>query len=98
MRHNARNERVGAGINCAGTDRLGGARARNMRTVAGRLLLSLVLVIFCLSSFGVTAKAADPIDEIEHFIITVDVQDDASLLMTYHIDWKVLDDDAYGPL
>ena len=45
-----------------------------------------------------TAKAADATDEIEHFLITVDVQEDASLLMTYHIDWKVLDDVQYGPL
>ena len=43
-------------------------------------------------------RAAEPTDEIEHFLITVDVQEDASLLMTYHIDWKVLDDQEYGPL
>ena len=64
-------------------------------------LLTGILVLFCLSfsgPFTMTARAADPTDEIEHFVITVDVQDDASLLMTYHIDWKVLDDDAYGPL
>ena len=79
--------------NCAGN-----LRARVMHSAAGRLLLSFILVLFCLSSFTITAKAADPIDEIEHFIITVDVQEDASLLMTYHIDWEVLDDDAYGPL
>ena len=79
--------------NCSGN-----LRARVMHSAAGRLLLSFILVLFCLSSFTITAKAADPIDEIEHFIITVDVQEDATLLMTYHIDWEVLDDDAYGPL
>ena len=64
-------------------------------------LLTGILVLFCLSfsgPFTMTARAADPTDEIEHFVITVDVQDDASLKMTYHIDWKVLDDQEYGPL
>ena len=65
------------------------------------LLISAVLLALALSLFApftLTARAADPTDEIEHFIITVDVQDDAALKMTYHIDWKVLDDAAYGPL
>ena len=58
----------------------------------------LALVLGLSAPFAMTVKAAGPTDEIEHFIITVDVQEDASLLMTYHIDWKVLDDQAYGPL
>ncbi|MBQ9028823.1 MAG: hypothetical protein IJ110_08665, partial [Lachnospiraceae bacterium] len=58
----------------------------------------LALVLGLSVPFAMTVKAAGPTDEIEHFIITVDVQEDASLLMTYHIDWKVLDDQAYGPL
>ncbi|MDO4417493.1 MAG: hypothetical protein Q4C02_04330 [Eubacteriales bacterium] len=72
-----------------------------------RLLLRLVpvflifLLLACLNlpgPFVVTAKADSPTDEIEHFRITVDVREDASLQMTYQIDWRVLDDDAYGPL
>ena len=35
---------------------------------------------------------ADATDEIQDFTITVDVNEDASLNMTYHIDWEVLDD------
>ena len=75
------------------------------RTAAWRkclaLLMAGMLAVFCLilsAPFAMTAKAADATDEIEHFLITVDVQEDASLLMTYHIDWKVLDDVEYGPL
>ena len=60
--------------------------------------LLLALVLGFTAPFAMTARAAEPTDEIEHFIITVDVQEDASLLMTYHIDWKVLDDETYGPL
>ena len=72
-----------------------------MRTAAKKLFLTAILLAFILSfldPFTNTAKAATPTDEIEHFLITVDVQEDASLLMTYHIDWKVLDDETYGPL
>ena len=65
------------------------------------MLLAVIVAVFCLSfasPFALTVKAADATDEIEHFLITVDVQEDASLLMTYHIDWKVLDDVEYGHL
>ena len=60
-------------------------------------VLLLVLMLVFSPAFSIPAYAA-PTDEIEHFVITVDVQEDASLLMNYHIDWKVLDDKAYGPL
>ena len=63
--------------------------------------MTAFLVVFFLTfsaPFSQVAEAATPTDEIEHFLITVDVQEDASLQMTYHIDWKVLDDETYGPL
>ena len=68
-----------------------------------RLILYLTAVLMILSMcflapFTMTVRADSPTDEIEHFRITVDVQEDASLKMTYHIDWKVLDDEEYGPL
>ena len=75
--------------------------AKKVRRMIKRLLLTAVLAVFCLGSFApfeMTARAAEATDEIEHFLITVDVQEDASLRMTYHIDWKVLDDAEYGPL
>ena len=82
-----------------------GTGITEMRTAPWRkclaLLMAGMLAVFCLilsAPFAMTAKAADATDEIEHFLITVDVQEDASLLMTYHIDWKVLDDVEYGPL
>ena len=75
-------------------------RVKRARFVTKLLIsaLFLTLVLELLSPFTQTAKAEEATDEIEHFIITVDVQEDASLQMTYHIDWKVLDDDTYGPL
>ena len=64
-----------------------------MKTVnkaAKALLLAAVLFIALLLP-GAKAQAA-PTDEILNFTITVDVNDDASLNMTYHIEWKVLYD------
>ena len=43
------------------------------------------------------AKAKD-LDEIQLYIITVKVNEDATLDMNYHIKWKVLDDTEEGPL
>ena len=60
------------------------------------LLLAAVLLLTVLFS-SVPAFAAAT-DEIENFTITVDVNDDTSLEMVYHIEWKVLDDKIYGPL
>lgn len=58
----------------------------------------LVTVIILVSSFAVSSFASYPTDEIIDFTITVDVNEDASLNMKYHIEWKVLDDETYGPL
>ena len=57
---------------------------------AGALLMSVLCMSF-------SSKAAD-LDEILNYVITVDVNDDATLHMVYHIDWKVLDSTSDGPL
>ena len=58
------------------------------------LVLALLSLLFALS---VSAQAAD-LDEILNYEITVDVNQDGTLRMVYHIDWKVLDSDSEGPL
>ena len=57
-------------------------------------VLALVLATFC---FAPAAKAY-ALDEIEEYRITVDVNDDGTLTMLYHFDWKVLDSTSEGPL
>lgn len=54
------------------------------------VLASLVLVAAV--AFPVTGVKAKPTDEILNYTITVDVNDDATLSMLYHIEWKILDD------
>ncbi|MBP5225180.1 MAG: hypothetical protein J6Z38_06335, partial [Lachnospiraceae bacterium] len=61
-----------------------------VKKTARVLLLSLVLVLTVL--FSAVPASAAPTDEILNFTITVDVNDDASLEMVYHIEWKVLYD------
>ncbi len=53
------------------------------------LLMVAALLLLCFPAVGAEAEATD---EIKDFTITVDVKEDASLQMTYHIDWEVLDD------
>ena len=59
------------------------------------LLITVLMIAVFLPSFHAFAAATD---EILNFTVTVDVNEDASLEMLYHIEWKVLDDEAYGPL
>ena len=59
------------------------------------LLITALTTAILLSSFAAFAAATD---EILNFTVTVDVNEDASLEMLYHIEWKVLDDEEYGPL
>lgn len=56
------------------------------------LILALLLALSCVSAY-----AAD-LDEILVFSVTADVNDDATVNLLYHIEWKVLDSTSYGPL
>ena len=56
-----------------------------------RLIMMAAVVLALVAMMTVPAFGAAT-DEITNFTITVDVNEDASLEMTYHIDWKVLDD------
>ena len=64
-----------------------------------KILALLSVLIIALAMFpGAKSYAAKPLDEILNYEITVDVNEDATLTMHYHIDWKVLDSDSEGPL
>ena len=65
-----------------------------------RIILGLLSVFVVLSVlFGLLPAArADALDEILEYAITVDVNEDGTLSMRYHFDWKVLDSTSEGPL
>ena len=67
-----------------------------MRKTA-RFLVLILCLLMLLPIIAMHASAAE-LDEILNYTITVDVNEDATLHMVYHIDWKVLDSDSEGPL
>ena len=63
-----------------------------------RFLLCLAAVMFLWIVLPVKASASGDLDEIINYEITAVVNDDATVRLNYHIDWKVLDSDSDGPL
>ena len=57
--------------------------------------VAALFMLFVMLPVAVSAKATD---EILDYEITIDVNEDATLNINYHIDWKVLDSDELGPL
>lgn len=66
-----------------------------MRNKIHLFLLSIIAVLFL---GAVPVYAGAPTDEITDYTITVDVNDDASCKIRYHIDWLVLESDGVGPV
>ena len=61
--------------------------------------LGIVLAIIIFAIFPIQARAAEkPLDEIQNYTIKVDMRTDGTMDITYHIEWKVLDDKSEGPL
>ncbi|MBQ4369447.1 MAG: hypothetical protein II784_00445, partial [Oscillospiraceae bacterium] len=56
-----------------------------------------LLALILLPAMAAPARA-DALDEIINYEITADVNEDGTVSMIYHIDWKVLDSDSEGPL
>jgi len=64
-----------------------------------KLLCSLFVLALVFSMVPLVRAGADShLDEIEKYNIKIDVEKDATLDMTYHIEWKVLDSTSEGPL
>ena len=76
-------------------------RAKGMMDNVKRILAVSVTVILAISvflnMFAVTSHAK-ALDEILNYEINAIVNDDATVTLTYHIEWKVLDSDSEGPL
>ena len=67
-----------------------------MKTRIAAILLAVVLAIA--TPLSCVWAASGDLDEILNYRITVDVNDDATLDVVYHIEWKVLDSTSEGPL
>lgn len=74
-----------------------------MMKTAGKICLGLILFLlsFVLLPTAFSARVGaltGDLDEIQEYYITVTPNDDATLDMTYHLRWKVLDSVSEGPL
>lgn len=61
-------------------------------------IIRIALAALLLLLPAVSAKAADPLDEIKSYVVTVDMRQDGTMNIEYHLDWLVLDDTSEGPL
>lgn len=63
-----------------------------------RKLIALALCLLLAVGLALPAAAANYLDEISRYDLTVTLQADGSALLEYDIDWTVLDDTSYGAL
>ena len=62
------------------------------------IVLFAVLLFSAVGFPKIRGNASAYLDQIEQETIEVDVQDDGSAILTYDLDWKVLDSTSEGPL
>ena len=64
-------------------------------------LAALCVALLCIAAITFAsakrAGASGDLDYIREYEITVDVNEDGTLTMQYHIAWEVLDSDSEGP-
>ena len=68
-----------------------------LSSIVTKIVFALLLVLTIGLFLPIHSQAKD-LDEIVNYQIRVDVNEDATLHMIYHIDWKVLDSTSEGPL
>ena len=69
-----------------------------LKKTAALILAAALIFGYCLALSTTAAFASSPTDEITDYDITAVVNDDATVTLTYYIDWKVLEDAGIGPL
>ncbi len=62
------------------------------------VLFIFILVFLLATGVSYVPAAAAPLDEIVDYEIDADINEDATVNLKYHIEWKVLDSDSEGPL
>ncbi len=65
-----------------------------MKKFFGIFVLALMVVGLTVS----VSAGKEPLDEIQNYLIEIDMCQDGDAIITYHFDWKVLDDKSEGPL
>ena len=60
--------------------------------------LGLLFLLLAALLLPMAASAAGDLDEILNYTVTAEVNEDATVTLTYHVEWKVLDSSSEGPL
>ena len=63
-----------------------------MKNAARKIIIFVIMMLITISLTGITAQAAENLDEIEDYTITVNVREDGTLDIRYDVVWKVLSD------
>lgn len=63
-----------------------------------RILTILTFFVVLLVSFPTITSASTKLDEIQLYKMTIDMREDGTMDIKYHIEWKVLDSTSEGPL
>lgn len=62
------------------------------------LMTMLITICTLFSLTTLPASASEPLDEIQNYVITVNMRPDGTMDIRYHVEWKVLDDQKEGLL
>jgi hypothetical protein len=63
-----------------------------MKNIFKKFIIFVTVMLITVSLTGMKANAADNLDEIEDYTITVNVREDGTLDIRYEIEWNVLSD------
>ncbi len=69
-----------------------------MKQIFKAFITCICVFVMGLNIAPMGAQARNPLDEIQDYIIQVDMRPDGTMDIKYHIEWKVLDSTSEGPL
>lgn len=69
-----------------------------MKKLLKSMIVCICMLIMSIAILPTTAFARDPLDEIQDYVIQIDMREDGTMDIVYHIEWKVLDSTSEGPL
>lgn len=69
-----------------------------MKTWIKTFVVSICVFVIGLTMAPTTAFAKAPLDEIQNYVIQIDMRPDGTMDIRYHLEWKVLDSTSEGPL
>ena len=68
------------------------------KTIRGTAWLVICLLVVAFAGMATPVFADEPTDVIRNYTVTVDVNEDATLNIYYHLEWEVLESDGIGPV